>query len=124
VLVAQDLPLALLHNRAAPENHFLTLGLEGTTSNRDAVGARVAVTVSGRTQVAARFGGGSYLSASDPRLHFGLGSAPKADRVEVTWPSGRRDCYQGLAADTGYRLIEGDPSPRPMAGFSSATIQR
>ena len=106
------------------QNHFLTLGLEGTASNRDAVGARVAVTVSGRTQVAARFGGGSYLSASDPRLHFGLGPARKADRVEVTWPSGRRDCYQGLAADAGYRLIEGDPAPRPMAGFSSATIPR
>ena len=118
LLVAQNPPLALLHNQAASQNHFLTLALEGTTSNRDAVGARVAVTASGRTQVAARFGGGSYLSASDPRLHFGLGPAPKADRVEVTWPSGRRDCYQDLAADTGYRLIEGDPTPRPLAGFS------
>ena len=118
LLVAQDLPLALLRNRAASQNHFLTLGLEGTTSNRDAVGARVAVTVSGRTQVAARFGGGSYLSTSDLRLHFGLGSAPKADRVEVTWPSGRHDYYQDLGVDTGYRLIEGDPTPRPMAGAS------
>jgi hypothetical protein len=124
LLVAQDLPLALLRNRAASPNHFLTLGLEGTTSNRDAVGARVAVTISGRTQVAARFGGGRYLSGSDPRFHFGLGPAPKADRVEVTWPSGRRDCYQGLAADTGYRLIERAAMPRPMAGFSSAKIER
>ena len=124
LIVAENAPLALLHNRAASQNHFLTLALEGTTSNRDAVGARVAVTASGRTQVAVRFGGGSYLSASDPRLHFGLGPAAKVDRVEVTWPSGRRDCYSSLAADTGYRLIEGDPAPRPMAGFSAATIQR
>jgi tetratricopeptide (TPR) repeat protein len=124
LIVAQDLPLALFRNRAASPNHFLTLGLEGTTSNRDAVGARVAVTVAGRTQVAARFGGGSYLSANDPRLHFGLGTAQMADRVEVTWPSGHRDCYRGLGADTGYRLIEGTPTPRPMPGFSSAAIRR
>ena len=102
---------------AVAGDHFLTLALEGTTSNRDAVGAQVAVTAAGRTQVATRFGGGSYLSASDPRLHFGLGPARKVDRVEVTWPSGRRDCYQGLAADAGYRLREGDPAPRPLAGF-------
>ena len=100
------------------------LALEGTASNRDAVGARVAVTVLGQTQVAARLGGGSYLSASDHRLHFGLGPAQKVDRVEVTWPTGRRDCYQGLAADAGYRLREGDPAPKPLAGFASATIKR
>ena len=54
--------------------------------------------------MAVRFGGGSFLSASDLRLNFGLGTAKKADRVEVTWPSGGRDSYQGLAADTGYKL--------------------
>ena len=132
VLVGENAPLALLHNRfesrdhpeVASLNHFLTLALEGTSSNRDAVGARVAVTVAGRTQIAARFGGGSYLSASDPRLHFGLGPATKADRVEVAWPSGRRDCYLDLAADSGYRLIEGSREPKPMAGFSSRTTQR
>ena len=60
-----------------------------------------------------RFGGGSYQSASDQRLHFGLGPARIVDRVEVTWPSGSRDCYQGLGADAGYRLREGDPAPKP-----------
>ncbi len=124
LLVADNIPLALLHNRTESQNHFITFGLEGTASNRDAVGARVAVTVSGRTQVAARFSGGSYLSASDPRLHFGLGAARKIDRVEVTWPSGRRECHHGLAADAGYRLIEGDSSPQALVGFASATAQR
>ena len=124
VIVAQNAPLALLHNQSASQNHSLTLALEGTASNRDAVGARVAVTVLGKTQVAARLGGGSYLSASDHRLHFGLGPAQKVDRVEVTWPTGRRDCYQGLAADAGYRLREGDPVPKPLPGFASPTIKR
>ena len=81
------------------------------------------VIAAGRTQVAARFGGGSYQSASDQRLHFGLGPARVVDRVEVTWPSGRRSCYQGLAAGTGYRLREGDAVPKPLAGFPAA-IQR
>jgi hypothetical protein len=114
LLVAEDTPLALLRNRSASRDHFLVLAVEGTISNRDGVGARVAVTASGRTQVAVRCGGGSYLSAGDPRLHFGLGSARTCERVEVTWPSGRRDRFEGLAADRGYRLREGDPVPRPL----------
>jgi enediyne biosynthesis protein E4 len=120
VIISQNAPLALLHNQSASQNHSLTLLLEGTASNRDAVGARVTVTAAGRTQVAARFGGGSYQSASDQRLHFGLGPARMVDRVEVTWPSGRRNCYQGLAAGAGYRLREGDVVPKPLAGFSAA----
>jgi len=126
LLVGANDPLALLHNQNASQDHFLMLALEGTTSNRDAVGARVAVTASGRTQVSMRFGGGSYQSASDQRLHFGLGPARIAERVEVTWPSGARDCYHGLGADAGYRLREGDPAPRPLAGFKkgSGTVVR
>ena len=68
-------PLAYLHNRTPTAATSLTLRLEGTASNRDAVGARVTVAAGGRRQVAQRFGGGSYQSAGDPRLHFGLGSA-------------------------------------------------
>ena len=82
------------------------------------------MTAGGRRQVAARFGGGSYLSASDPRLHFGLGTARRADRVQVRWPSGRRDTYERLAADAGYRLREGDPVPGPLAGFAAAPAAR
>jgi tetratricopeptide (TPR) repeat protein len=118
LLVSHNAPLALLRNQSTSSHHFLTLALEGTTSNRDGVGAQAAVTASGRTQIAARFGGGSYLSASDHRLHFGLGSAVTVEKIEVTWPSGRRDSYAGLAADTGYRLREGDPTPRPLPGSS------
>jgi len=119
LIVSENSPLALFRNQTAFPNHFLTLAVEGTASNRDGVGARVAVTVSGRTQVAARFGGGSYLSASDHRLHFGLGPARQVDSVEITWPSGRRDRHQGLAADAGYRLREGDSVPKPLAGFAA-----
>ena len=63
-------------------------------------------------------GGGSYLSACDGRLHFGLGASTSVDSVEVRWPSGRLDRWTDLAADTGYRLREGDrpPSPWPVSG--------
>ncbi len=110
IMVAQNEPLVYLHNRTAG-GHSITIALEGTTSNRDGVGARVVVEAGGLRQVSQRFGGGSYLSASDPRLHFGLGQATRVDRLEVRWPSGRIDRFQDLAADQRYRLREGDPAP-------------
>jgi thioredoxin-like negative regulator of GroEL len=116
VVQAQDEPLVYLHNRS-DAGSALTLLLEGTASNRDAVGAVVTVEAGGRRRVATRLGGGSYQSAGDPRLHFGLGDAKRADRVEVRWPSGRVDHFEGLAAGTGHLLREGEPSPRPLPGW-------
>ena len=117
LIVSQDLPLAYFHNRTAG-GHSLTLRLVGTGSNRDAVGARVVVTAGVRRRVALRFGGGSFQSSSDPRLHVGLGAADRAESVEVTWPSGHVDRHAGLAADTGYTLTEGRTDPSPLAGFA------
>jgi hypothetical protein len=116
LIVSQGAPLAYLHNRTEG-GHWVTLRLEGRATNRDAVGARVVVESGGRRQVAWRIGGGSYLSASDPRLHFGLGTAGRVDAVEVTWPSGRVDRYRNLPVDTGYWLREGDSEPGALAGF-------
>ena len=65
------------------------------------------VTSGGRLQVARRVGGGSFQSAADPRLHFGLGPSDHVASVEVRWPSGRVDRYQDLKADAGYQLKEG-----------------
>src|SRR5207248_2812057 len=76
VIVSHDQPLAYLHNRTAA-GRSLTLRLEGRGPNRDAVGARVTVLAAGRRLVAWRTGGGSFQSASDPRLHFGLGDATR-----------------------------------------------
>ena len=114
VLVSENAPLALFRNQTVSSNRFLTLELEGTKSNRDAVGARVVVTVSGQTRVAVRSGGGSYLSSSDHRIHFGLGPAEVVDRVQVIWPSGQRDSHQGVNTNKGYRVREGDPVLRPL----------
>jgi enediyne biosynthesis protein E4 len=118
LIVASGQPLAYLHNRG-PAGHFITLQLEGASprSNRDAIGARVTVTAGGRRRFAQRTGGGSFLSASDPRLHFGLGDASRAESIEVRWPSGHVDQFSALAADTAYLLREGQPNPKPLPGW-------
>jgi len=118
LVVAQDGPLGYFHNRTRQAGRFVTLRLEGTISNRDGVGALVTLTAGGRRQVAQRVGGGSYMSALDPRLHFGLGPSDRVEKVEIRWPSGKTDRWPSLPAGTGYSLREGDPTPRPLAGFA------
>ena len=118
VVVSQNEPVTFFHNRTdIRQGHFITLLLEGTTSNRDAVGATVTVKYGGRTQVSPRLGGGSYQSASDPRMHFGLGESLTVDSLDLRWPSGRVDHFSNLSADTGYRLREGDSIARPLGGW-------
>jgi hypothetical protein len=92
-------PATLLQNRVSTMNHWLTLQLVGTRSNRDGIGARVRVKTSAGTQELERTGGGSYLSSSDPRLHFGIGSASIVTEVEVLWPSGTRQLLKPLKVD-------------------------
>ncbi len=116
LIVALDGPLAYFRNRTGG-GHSVTFRLEGTAANRDAVGARVAVIARGRRRTAWRLGGGSYQSSSDPRLHFGLGEADRVESVEVAWPSGRVDRFDGLPADSAYTLREGDDTPRPLPGY-------
>jgi thioredoxin-like negative regulator of GroEL len=108
LIVAQGAPLAYLHNQTGG-GHPVTLRLEGGPSNRDAVGARVVIESGGRRRFAWRIGGGSYESACDPRLHFGLGTAARLETAEVTWPSGRVDRYDDLRVDAGYDVRESDP---------------
>lgn len=117
LLLAQDEPLVYLHNRSDPAGRSVTLRLEGTRSNRDAIGAVVTVVVGARKQVLVRHGGGSYQSSGDPRLHVGLGSAERIDHVEVRWPSGRVDRFEGIAAGSGYVLREGASLAEPLSGF-------
>jgi hypothetical protein len=87
-------PPVLLLNRGGGTNHWLTILLQGTRSNRDGYGARVSV--NGQTRVATSTG--SYLCANDKRLHFGLGSSEKA-AVEILWPSGVKQILNDVRAD-------------------------
>jgi enediyne biosynthesis protein E4 len=118
VSVPQNVPLVFFHNQtASAAGHAISFLLEGTTSNRDGVGAIVTVTAGGRRRRAWRYGGGSYQSASDPRLHFGLGQ-DRIDAVEVRWPSGRVDRFTDPKVDHCYRWKEGGATPIPLRSFS------
>jgi len=116
---SHDAPLAYFHNRTEGGGHWLTLGLQGSASGRDAIGARVVAVAGGRRYTHWRAGGGSFQSAGDPRLHIGLGAADRVDEVEVTWPSGRVDRAGPLAADAAYLFREGEPVARALPGFSA-----
>ncbi len=96
----------LLRNDQQLGHHALRLRLEGSTSNRDALGAWVEVEVGGRKQSQQVMPTKSYLSASDPTLVFGLGSATKADRVTIRWPNGKTQSVQDLATDRMHRIAE------------------
>ena len=100
-------PPMLLLNTNNNANHRVLFKLEGTKSNRAAIGARVTVHAGGMTQFDEVRGGGSYLSQNDLRLHFGLGGATKMELVEVRWPTGKTETYKDIAADKIYTVTEG-----------------
>jgi hypothetical protein len=81
----------LLRNDGGNANNWLEIMLVGTKSNRDGVGAALKLVSEGFTQYGQRKGGMSYMSASDPRVHFGLGRRVSIDSLEIIWPSGKVD---------------------------------
>ncbi len=89
----------LLRNDTASAGHWLRLQLEGTASNRSAVGARVTLRAGPQQAAAEVATGGSYLSQSDLRLHFGLGATTLVDSIRVAWPSGVMQKLTDVAAD-------------------------
>jgi enediyne biosynthesis protein E4 len=88
-------------------NHWLTVGLVGTRSNRSAIGARVRCLTGATRQTQEVRGGGSYASQNDLRVHFGLGAALRVDRLEVRWPNGLQEEWRDLAIGRVLTLTEG-----------------
>lgn len=98
-LVNLGAPGVLLHNTTKVTGHWIKVALVGTKSNRDGIGALVEVAAGGLKQRAERVAASGYLSQDDWRLHFGLGSATRADRITITWPSGIKQVVENVAAD-------------------------
>jgi enediyne biosynthesis protein E4 len=88
VVTTNDGPIHILHNETPTQNHWLLLKLVGHKSNRDAIGAEVKLVTAKGQQLATVSTAGSYLSSSDKRVHFGLGSESTAQSIEIRWPSG------------------------------------
>lgn len=113
-LVANNGAAPTLLRNESPSGGWLGVRLQGTTANRDAIGARVSWSAGGVVRQRFKAGGGSYLSSHDPRLVLGLGPASAVDWVEVRWPrpSTRVERFTKLAASRYVTLVEGTGVPR------------
>jgi enediyne biosynthesis protein E4 len=106
VVTTNDGGLHVLHNETQNQNHWLTLELVGHRSNRDAIGAEVKLVTAKGPQWATATTTGSYLSSSDKRVHFGLGSESVARSIEIRWPSGIRQTLKDIRADQILKVEE------------------
>ncbi len=98
----------LLRNVVKNGNHWVAFKLVGgPKSPRDAIGAKAFITAGGVRQRGDVYSGGSYGSSSDPRIHFGLGSSSKVEKVEIQWPSGTADQFSIAGVDRIFTLVEG-----------------
>jgi hypothetical protein len=100
-------PPSLLKNDNRSGNHWLSVKVTGTKSNRSGIGTHLTVTAGGRRQIREVLSGSSYISQSDLRQHFGLGQSRRADQIGVRWPSGQVDQVGGTDADQFVTLLEG-----------------
>jgi hypothetical protein len=107
LLTNMEAPLNLLLNDGGNRRSWISVELIGTTSNRDAVGARLTLEAGGVRQVREVNPYGSFLSQSDYRTHFGLGAAETVDRLTIDWPSGFSETLEGIAARSGVTITEG-----------------
>jgi len=99
VVSTNDGPAHVIRNETKTANHWLTLRLVGHKSNRDAIGAVVKIVTAKGAQYATVTTASSYLSSSDKRVHFGLGSEIRAATIEIRWPSGIRQTLKDVHAD-------------------------
>jgi hypothetical protein len=106
LIVNRDEPPSLLRNDLRGNHHWLKVRLIGVKSNRSAIGARVLVHYGRKTQAQAVLSQSSFYSASDPRLHFGLGAETTVG-IEVIWPSGFKERFNGIAANQLVTIKEG-----------------
>ena len=122
VINNMDAPPTLLRNVVRNDNHWITLKLVGgPKSPRDAIGTKVFLTAGGVRQRADVYSGASYASNSDPRIHFGLGSSTKVEKIEIHWPSGTRQEITQPPIDRILTIIEGKTMIQPPSVGSRAS---
>jgi len=106
VVTTNDGLLHILMNETPTQNHWLILELIGHKSNRDAIGAQVKLSSPDGSQLATVTTASSYLSSSDKRLHFGLGTNAEAAAIEIHWPSGIVQKLKHVRCDRMVRMEE------------------
>jgi hypothetical protein len=106
VVANQKGPLLIYKNTVAPENKWIGFELEGSASNRSAIGAEVRLFWDGRQQVQQVTGGNGFCSQNQRRLHFGLGVNPRIEKAEIRWPSGKTQTIENPAVGQTYKIKE------------------
>jgi hypothetical protein len=98
--------LLLYKNTVAAQNGWIEFELEGTRSNRSAIGAQVTLFWNDQKQVQEVSGGSGFASENDRRLHFGLGPNPQIDKAMIRWPSGKLQTIDKPAANQLHKMKE------------------
>jgi len=106
VVANQRGPLLIYSNTVTPENRWIEFQLEGSSSNRSAIGAQVTLYWNGEKQIQNVSGGSGFCAQNDRRLHFGLGKDPKIDKAVIRWPSGKTQTLDKLSTDHLYKVQE------------------
>ena len=107
VIVANERgPLLLYKNTVIPENKWIEFELEGTKSNRSAIGAQVTVFWNGQEQVQEVSGGDGFAAQNQRRLHFGLGKFPQIQKAVIRWPSGKTQTIENAAPNQNHVVKE------------------
>ncbi len=107
VIVAnQRGPLLVYKNTVQPGRHWIDFELDGSASNRSAIGARVTLFWNNHVQVQEVSGGSGFSAQNQRRLHYGLGAQSQVDRVVIQWPSGRHQTIEGPQVDLLHRIAE------------------
>ena len=115
IVTTNDGPIHILHNETQTQNHWILMNLVGHKTNRDAIGAEVTIWTAGGFRSATVSTAGSYLSASDKRVHFGLGKDNVVQKIEIRWPSGIAQILKDVRADQILRIeepVNSKPSPK------------
>lgn len=131
VINSDDAPL-LLRNDGGNALHSLQVKLIGRRSNRDGIGTQLRLEAGGRRQYREARRSGGYLSSSDPRVFFGLGTAERVEKLELRWPSGQRQVLENLPADCELTIDEERglvgkrcreyPGPAPAGATADTTL--
>jgi hypothetical protein len=106
VVTSNDGPAWVLLNETETANHWITLNLVGTKSNRDAIGAQVKVSTLAGDQFGTVTTSSSYQSSGDKRLHFGLGTSESIREIDIRWPSGIRQVLHDQKPDQIVKITE------------------
>jgi len=107
-----DSPVALLQN-SSPAMNWVQFELVGVSSERDAIGAEIQVTVGDQVWTNWQIGGDGYMCTNEPIIHFGLGDAAGIDQVQVAWPSGAKQTFRNVEINRRWLVVESDDALTP-----------